>query len=385
MTAGDEKFRVALAHDYITQRGGAERVALMFARTFTDAPVTTLLYNPDSTYEEFRSVRIQTSAIDKLPRLRQNHRLALPLLAPAASRVRLDADVCLISSSGWAHGMQSTGHKVVYCHAPARWLYQESRYLGEANGRLQDRLKTFFARATLRLLKYYLKRWDRRAAHSATKYLANSTVTKDAIKDAYGIDAEVLPPPPGLQANGVREALNIEPGFLLCVSRLLPYKNLDVVLDAAGLDSTARVVIVGDGPEWDRLSRMASALDGRVTMLRRLSDAHMRWLYANCSALVAISYEDYGLTPLEAAMMGKPSIALRAGGYLDTVVEDLTGIFVDEPVAPALVAAMRHTRGRQWDSKKIRAHAEKFSEDAFATRLREIVRDLAQSAATRGL
>lgn len=385
MTAGDENFRVALAHDYITQRGGAERVALMFARTFTDAPVTTLLYNPDSTYEEFRSVRIQTSAIDKLPRLRQNHRLALPLLAPAASRVRLDADVCLISSSGWAHGMQSTGHKVVYCHAPARWLYQESRYLGEASGRLRDRLKIFFARAMLRLLKYYLKRWDRRAAHSATKYLANSTVTKDAIKDAYGIDAEVLPPPPGLQANGAREALNIEPGFLLCVSRLLPYKNLDVVLDAAGLDSTARVVIVGDGPEWDRLSRMASALDGRVTMLRRLSDAHMRWLYANCSALVAISYEDYGLTPLEAAMMGKPSIALRAGGYLDTVVEDLTGTFVDEPVAPALLAAMRHTRGRQWDSKKIRAHAEKFSEDAFATRLREIVRDLAQSAATRGL
>src|ERR671936_577759 len=123
--------RIALAHDYLTQRGGAERVVLSLVRAFPHAPLYTSFYEPAGTFPEFAPVDVRTSPLNLVAPLRRRHRLALPLLASAFSRVRIAADVAICSSSGWAHGAHVDGRKVVYCHAPARWLYQTSRYLGE--------------------------------------------------------------------------------------------------------------------------------------------------------------------------------------------------------------------------------------------------------------
>ena len=129
---------MAIAHDYLTQRGGAERVVLALLRAFPEATVHTLLYDPDGTFPEFRDARVVTSPLNRIGPLRRHHRLALPLLAPAASRMTIDADVTIVSTSGWAHGFDIRGRSVVYCHNPARWLYQTDEYLGDAVPRSPD-------------------------------------------------------------------------------------------------------------------------------------------------------------------------------------------------------------------------------------------------------
>ncbi|RXR26848.1 glycosyltransferase [Oerskovia turbata] len=380
---------VALAHDYATQRGGAERVALWLAEAFPGSPMYTTLYDPAGTFPEFSRLDLRTSALDRVGALRHHHRLALPLLAPAVSAQRVDADVLLASSTGWAHGYRGASRTVVYCHAPARWLYQRDRYLGGRDGASTgDRLRGGVAAAALTALSPALRGWDRRAAGRADVYLANSTVTQRAVREAYGIEAEILPPPPAmLPAGPEREVPGIEPGFLLCVARLLPYKNVDVLVEAARL-AGRHLVIVGDGPDRARLEGLAargrpvsgrwgtpSGAGGGTTLLGRVDDPELRWLYRSCSMLVAASYEDYGLSPLEAGAFGRPSVVLRDGGYLDTVVEGVTGAFFDAPEPDLVARAVQDASAVPWEDDVLTSHVETFALPRFVARLREVVEE----------
>ncbi len=352
--------RVAIVHDYLTQRGGAERVLLSMLRAFPDAEVHTSLYDPDGTYPEFARYDIRTGPLNRVALLRKNHRAALPLLAPAFSSTRIDADLVLCSSSGWAHGVRATGKKLVYCYSPARWLYQTERYLG---GRSLLRLP-------LAAISGLLKKWDARAAASADRYVTLSTAVQGRITDSYHRHAEILPPPPTLDTHGPQTPIaGVEPGYMLCVSRLLPYKNVGAVVQAfQALDQ--RLIVVGRGPMEAELAAMASP---NVTVLGRTDDAQLRWLYANSAGLIAASYEDYGLTPLEAASFGKPAAVLRWGGFLDTLHEGITGVYFDEPNAAQIADAVRELTARRWDEEKIIHHAEFFSEERFIARLRQVV------------
>jgi glycosyltransferase involved in cell wall biosynthesis len=362
--------RVAIAHDYLTQRGGAERVVLAMLKAFPGAPVYTSLYERDATFEEFRGVQVRTSFLNRLPPLRRNHRLALPLLAPAFSRLRVEADVTVCSSSGWAHGVHSLGRKVVYCHTPARWLYQPARYLGE---------RPRWAGIALRVLHRPLRRWDRAAARSADRYLANSTVVRERIRALYGLEAEVLPPPLALDPADTQHAIpGVEPGFFLCVSRLLPYKNVDVVASAFARLPSERLVVVGSGPDCDRIRRGAPS---NVMVLGRVEDDELRWLYANCFALVAASYEDFGLTPVEAAAFGKPSVVLRWGGFIDTVVDGVTGTFFDAAESESIARAVRLSSQEDWSVDALERHATAYSESRFVDRLRAIVGGVSEERA----
>ena len=365
--------RVAIAHDYLTQRGGAERVVLALHRAFPDATIHTTLYDPDGTYPEFRDARVVVSPLNRVAPLRRNHRAALPLLPYAVSRLPVDADVVVASSSGWAHGVPTSGRKLVYCHAPARWLYQAEAYLGGAANRSPR------GRA-LAALSGWLRRWDARAAASADRYLANSTVVRDRIAAAYGIAADVVPPPYGIDPAGPQQPVAAladwadartpgpsgRGGYLLVVSRLLPYKNVDVLVEAVrGLPE--RLVVVGAGPLEARLR--ATAPDN-VRIVTGLTDAELRWTYAHARTLLAPSLEDYGLTPLEAAAYGVPSLALRAGGYLDTIDEHVNGTFFAAATPDAVRAAIVGDRRSTWDADAIRGHASRFSEARFHDRIR---------------
>lgn len=294
--------------------------------------------------------------------------MALPFLAWASGRMRVDADVVVASSSGWAHGFPTSGRKIVYCHAPARWLYQGERYLG-ADPRRSPRGLALLA------LRRPLVRWDRRAALSADAYLANSHVVRDRIADAYGIDAPVLPPPFAVDARGARSPVpGIEDwsGYHLVVSRLLPYKNVDKIVEAfSGLPE--RLVVIGAGPLLETLR--ASAPEN-VAVVTELTDDQMRWAYAHSEALVAASHEDFGLTPLEAGSFGKPTLALHAGGYLDTIVPGVNGEFFEEPTTLAIQEAVIANRGCDWDRDAIMRHIVGFSPERFVARLRADVEEL---------
>jgi len=358
---------IAIAHDYLTQRGGAERVVLSMCEALDVRQVHTLLYEPSQTYPEFANIDVLTSPLNRLSSLRANHRRGLPLYAFASGRLRVDADVVLASSSGWAHGFPTDGRKIVYCYSPARWLYQGRDFLGDSAGRTE--------RLGLEAAGPLLRRWDARAAGSADAYLAISKVVQDRIWRTYGIESQVLGAPHSMDASADREAVELparlsENGFLLCVSRLLPYKNVDKVL-AGAAKAGMGLVVVGSGPARESLMRHHAG-EG-TAFLSGLTDAQMRYLYAECTAVVSASIEDYGLTPLEANAFGKPSITPRDGGFLDTVVEGLTGVHFAHR-EPALIAdAIAVCRKARWDSEGIRRHAEKYSEASFAARLRDVV------------
>lgn len=361
--------RVAIAHDYLTQRGGAERVVLAMSRAFPEAVIYTTLYHPEGTYPDFAAATIRTSWLNRFGVFRRDHRKALPLLAFAANSLRVDADIVVVSTSGWAHGFPTRGRRVVYCYSPARWLYQTETYLG---GKASRSLKG----VVLLALRPFLRRWDRKRARDAGNYLAISRVVQDRIRACYGMDSTVVPAPHSFDASRPLEPIGElagQDGYYLVVSRLLPYKNVTEVVEAFRQLPHHRLVIIGDGPLREAL---LAELPANVTLLRGLSDAQMRYAYRHCRAVIAPSIEDYGLTPLEGGVFGKPTLALRGGGYLDTIAEGVSGAFFDTPTAAAIAEAV-HADHDGWDAAAITAHVDQFSERQFIQRLRDEVARLA--------
>lgn len=366
--------RIAIAHDYLTQRGGAERVVLTLSRAFPEAEIHTLFYEPDQTYPEFQDKTIRTSPLNRIGTFRRDPRKALPLLASAASRMHIDADIVIASSSGWAHAFPTKGKKIIYCHSPARWLYLPEDYLGDAGWFDPKRI-------ALAALSPMLKRWDRRAAMTANTYLGNSSVVRRRIRRVYGIDAQTLFPPFSSDlVDGPRELIpelagwagedGAEGGHYLVVSRLQPYKHVDVVIDAFRELTDRRLLVIGKGPEKERLLANAPS---NVRLVEGLTDAQMRWGYANSRALVAASYEDFGLTPLEAGAFGVPTVALHAGGYLDTIEEGRNGTFFAEVTPQAVRSGIRALEEHApWDEAAVRDRVEKFTEQRFISALHQI-------------
>lgn len=354
--------RVAIVHDYLTQRGGAERVVLSMSKAFPGSPLYTSLYEPKATFPEFQNLDVHCLALNRVGLIRRNHRLGLPFLAWAFSHLKLSADVVICSSSGWAHGVKTEGRKVVYCYTPPRWLYQSQLYLRPTN---------IVGRIGLSVMRQRLVEWDLRAARSADLYLTLSTAVQTRIREVYGVHAAILPPPYAVDPLGSQSALSgIEQGYVLCVARLLPYKNVDAVIDAFRPIPTTRLIVVGRGPEASRLRVRAPS---NVRLVGGVDDDQLRWLYANAAGVVSASFEDYGLTPLEAAAFGKPAAVLRWGGFLDTVIETKTGVFFDRPTPAEIGNAITRLLAEKFDRRAILRHASNYSEEKFITRLRSMV------------
>ncbi|MGK7221900.1 glycosyltransferase [Kocuria flava] len=355
---------LVIAHDYLTQRGGAERVVLSMHRAFPEAPIYTTFYDADGTFPEFREARIITSAFNRLGFLRRNVRLALPLLPFISSLLNVPGKLVLVSSTGWAHGFRTKGKKIVYCHSPARWLYLSRQYIG---GPLWSSPKGWI----LAILRPFLIYWDQKAAATPVAYFSNSQVVAERIRNVYNRSAPVLHPPHSFDTSGTQVRIHNFPhqieseGFFLLVSRLLPYKNVQVIVEVFR-HFRGNLVIVGNGPLREEIQNNAPR---NVILRSDLSDSEMRWLYHHCVAVIAPSYEDFGITPLEGAAYGKPTIALRAGGYLDTIVEGVTGTFVNSVSAVEFLKAINGFETQSWHSASIRRHAETFAETVFHEKL----------------
>jgi len=347
--------KVALAHDYLTQHGGAERIALLMTRIFPDAPLYTSVYNAESTFDGFKDVDVHTSRLQKYRLIRQDPRLALLALPSAWRALRVqDADVVLASSTGWAHGIsvEKDTKKIVYCHNPPRWLYQLDEYVPNR-----------YVRGIVALTTPYLRRWDRSAAASADLYLVNSTTVATRVREAYGIEAEVLHPPVAVDVLAEQEPVpGISPGYWLTIARGRGYKNTQAVVDGTRSLSDGRLVIAGNSE--------AGGGERHVTRVGVVSDAQLLWLYANARGLVSVAQEDFGLTPLEANAFGTPVAVLRAGGFLDSTAEGMSGSFIEAPTADSVRDTLRTFP--DFSADLVRKHAATFSEEAFAGRLREI-------------
>jgi glycosyltransferase involved in cell wall biosynthesis len=362
-TLQHDRYTIAIAHDYLTTMGGAERVVLSMARTFPDAPLFTSLFEPLAVLPELADgLDVRPSPLNRVKLFRRNHRAAMPFLSATFKRIEIDADVVLCSTSGWAHGVTTTGRKIAYCYNPARWIYQRREYAPPR--------KPFWWATALAIHPYLLHR-DREAAASCQRYIAISTIVAERVQRAYGRDAEVLPPPTTFDPSGPQRAIpGLDSGFLMSVGRLVAHKNTDDLVRAFADLSDLQLVIVGDGPEYQRL---ASSIPSNVVMVGEVGDDRLRWLYANCAGLVSASREDYGLTPLEAASFGKPSVLLRFGGFLDTMVEEETALFFEEADSASIAATIRRAAKQEWNETTIRENAQRFSLPRFEDRLRTIV------------
>lgn len=365
---------IVLAHDYLTQRGGAERVAAVLAKGYPQAPIITSLYETAKTYPEFRDHRVVASPLNRFGVLRRHFRFALPLYGSAFewAPVPDETAVVICSTTGFAHGVGCgpQTRKLVYCHSPARFLYLVDDYLGGP----------WWSTPLgwgLMAMRPGLIWWDKRAARSADRYLCNSTVVAERIKQIYGIEATVVPPPSALSPTDPQTPIDdLPPGFFLLVSRLLPYKNVHVVLDAFARLPEQRLLIVGHGPLGETLRAGAPA---NAEFREDLDDAQLRWAYANCTALIAPSKEDFGLTPVEGFGFGKPTLALRAGGYLDTVVPGRTGYFFDQATAEAVVNAVHQVLESPLPIAPIIADAERFTPARFIAEIQRHVNELLDS------
>lgn len=350
---------IAVAHDYCTQTGGAERVALSLLGCFEQSTLVTAIIDTERTFRGFNNYTVSVSNLQRIGAFRRDPRLAFPLLAPAWSSLRAEgARAVVCSSSGWSHGIRTSREvpKVVYCHNPARWLYQPDDYFRDFSPS---------AAKMLGLANPALKLWDRRAADSADVYLANSSVVAARVRQAYGISARVIHPPSGLDAAGPREPVaGVEPGYLLTVGRGRGYKNTDVVARAVSRYGKLRLVVVGG---YDGVERLP-----HVTRVTGASDDQMRWLYANALAVVSLSHEDFGLTPVEGFGFGTPAVLLRRGGFLDSMIEGVTGVFADAVSEESLIEALERLPG-SCDEKAILGHAQTFSPRAFREAIRGVV------------
>jgi glycosyltransferase involved in cell wall biosynthesis len=348
---------VAIVHDYLNQPGGAERVVLAMSQIWPDAPIYTSLYRADSTFPGFGAADVRTTGLHWLP-IDSGFR-NLFALYPAAFRSfgPLHYDVVISSSSGWAHSVRTapdTFH-AVYCYTPARWLYG-----GEY-------LRADRRRQALRPFVGGMRRWDRLAAHRADLYIAISQEVRERIERQYHVRAPVVYPP--VDVDRFRPRPRGE--RLLVVSRLLPYKRVDAIVEVAtragiGLD------VVGNGPMLEELRRQAGPT---VEFHGRLDDDAVTELMQGCRALCVLAKEDFGITPVEANAAGKPVVALGAGGALETLVDGVTGAFFTSYEPEEILAAIHRCDRIDTTPDALAEAARRFSPRAFEASLLEALNE----------
>ncbi len=356
--------KVAIVHDYLNQAGGAERVVGTLHTMFPSAPIFTTILDRASLWDVLRDADIRTSWMQKLPLLKRHFKAYLLFYPGAIERFDLrEYDLVISSSSafGKAAITRPDACHICYCHTPMRFVWDYERYMEREQYGSP-------VRAVLVPVLRRFRAWDVKTSSRPNVYVANSTVVADRIRRFYGRESVIVPPPVAVQRfTPVKRADD----FYLIVSRLNPYKRVDLVVKAFN-DLGRPLVIIGDGPDRAVLERMAKA---NITFLGRLPDPEVADYYARCRALLFPGDEDFGIVPLEANAAGRPVIAFHAGGALDTVVDGKTGIFFSELTPECLSEAVLRAEATAWDSPAIRRHAEDFAEPRFRERFMRVVED----------
>lgn len=350
--------KVAIVHDWLNQVGGAESVLEVLKDLYPDAPIYTSIYWPRAMPERYREWDIRASWLNRLPFIKTHHQPFLPLYPLAFEATDLRGyDLVLSNKSAFCHGVITSPETVhiCYCLTPTRFLWDYHNYARH------EQINPV-ASALLSPVLRSLRLWDRAAADRVDHFVAISETVRQRIKKFYRRDATVIHPPVHV-ARFVLEDSHDD--YFLVVSRLIPYKRIDVAVQAFGLLGLP-LKIVGDGRDRTRLEAMAKP---NVEFLGRLPDRQVEQLLSRCRAFIFPGEEDFGIAPVEAQAAGRPVIAYAAGGALETVVEGVTGLFFREQTAESLAEAVAAFDEREFDSTVIRRHAHKFDRESFKSRL----------------
>lgn len=364
--------KVAIVCDWLTVNGGAEKVILAMHELFPSAPIYTSLYNSHKV-KGFENAKIHTSFLQKIPFAKNHHQFLLPLMPLAFESMNLDEfDIVLSSSHSCAKGIitkPKTLH-ICYCHTPMRYAWDNH------NEYISQYTMNFVAKKLGNRIMHHLRMWDRLAAERVDAYCTNSHFVKKRIQKYYRKTADVIHPPVDFDRFKIEKG---EKDYYLAIGRLTPYKKFSTIVDAFNTMGK-KLVIVGTGVEEKHLkSKAAKHLTGEknIIFLGHVSDADLPTIYANAKALIFPQVEDFGITPLESMASGRPVIAYKAGGVLETVKDGITGIFFKEQTSEGIIEAVHEFEKnyKDFSPERIREHAKKFSLPSFKSKLLEYIED----------
>tara|TARA_R110002096_G_scaffold310126_8_gene504717 strand:+ start:5740 stop:6939 length:1200 start_codon:yes stop_codon:yes gene_type:complete len=352
----------AIAHDFLIQMGGAENVVEVVAKEFSEAPIFTSATFGENLFPVFKTNRVHNTWMQRLPGMQKHHKKLFFLYPFAFKSLRLpENSLAWISSSSFSKWIpKPRGAKFVcYCHTPPRFFWNPDVYL-------ENEIGNPILRKMVRALMPIFRWSDRRQARKVDLFIANSKNVQQRIRDCYGRESVVIYPPVDVERFQVSDRTE---DFFLIVSRLVAYKRIDLAVEAFSRIGK-KLIIIGDGPDRARLESMAGPT---IEFLGRAPNETVTEKMATCRGFVFPGSEDFGITPVEAQACGKPVIAFRNGGALETVIDGETGVFFDEPDPDSLREAVLNFENTSWNRDTIRKNAERFSRDRFLTETCETI------------
>ena len=361
--------KVALIYDRVNKWGGAERVLLALHEIFPKADLFTAVYSPSKAKWAKVFPKVVPSFLQKIPFTKSNHEF-LGTFTPIAFEtfdfgeyelvisVTSEAAKGVLTRSGTVH--------ICYCLTPTRYLWSAHDYYFQKPP-AKFKFIPFFQQLSRPLVKY-LKAWDKIAAQRPDKMIAISTAVRDRIRKYYRREADIIFPPVDIEKFHPKSPS--EKGeFYLVVSRLIPYKRVDLAIKAFNVLGLP-LVIVGSGTEEGRLKKMAK---GNIKFVGELTDARLADYYRKCTGLIFPQEEDFGIVAVEAQAAGTPVIAYKKGGALDTVKDGQTGVFFERQTVGDLTKAVRKARKIKFDRETLFKNAQRFSKEIFKKRFSELI------------
>ncbi|EMR02982.1 glycosyltransferase family 4 protein [Cesiribacter andamanensis] len=363
--------KAALVHDWLITEGGAEKCVQSFLNVNPNFDLFSLI---DFFPEEYRQRMLQgkvatTSFIQKLPTAQANHRKFLPLFPLAVEQFDLSQyDLILSSSTSVSKGVLTHSNQlhICYCHSPMRYAWDlYYQYLQEAN--LTRGVKGWIAKYIL----HRMRTWDVISSNRVDHFIANSQYIAKRIKKVYKREATVIYPPVDVESFSLVEE---KEDFYLTASRMVPYKKIDLIVEAFSQLPDKRLIVIGDGPDMGKIRKKATK---NIELLGYQPFPVLKEYMQRARAFVFAAEEDFGIIPVEAQACGTPVIAYGKGGSLETVLASETGTFFYQQTAAAIVAAVHDFERKQvsFDPLKIRKHAEKFSSQRFESEIKQYVEE----------
>jgi len=373
---GSAKLRVAIVHDFLYTYAGAERVLEQILAVYPEADLFSLFdFLPADNREFIRNKPVKTSFIQRMPFARRKHRLYLPLMPLAIEQLDVsNYDLVISSSYLAAKGVITRPNQlhVCYCHTPVRFAWDmQGQYLSQ--GKMLRGVRSMIARSIL----HYIRNWDVRSANGVDVFVTNSRFVGQRVEKIYRRRSSVIYPPVDTSrftAHAHKE------DFYLTASRLVPYKRIDLIVEAFNRMPDKKLIIVGDGPEMEKLKAKAGP---NVRLLGQQSAERLRRYLQLARGFIFAAEEDFGIAPVEAQACGTPVLAFGRGGVLESVIAGKTGLFFAEQTPVSIINALAEFEKIAWDSAVIRRHAENFSTRHFRDQLRKLIEREWASFSTR--
>jgi UDP-N-acetylmuramyl pentapeptide phosphotransferase/UDP-N-acetylglucosamine-1-phosphate transferase/glycosyltransferase involved in cell wall biosynthesis len=359
--------RVAIVHDFLYTYAGAERVLEQLVSLFPQADIFSLFdFLPEKLRGFIRHKPVKTTFIQRMPMVRRKHRAFLPLMPLAIEQLDVSAyDVVISSSYMVAKGVMTRPDQlhICYCHTPVRYAWDMQNQCLAQSGLIHG-IKSVLARIVL----HYIRNWDVRSANGVDVFLTNSDFVGRRIQKVYRRKAITIYPPVDTEAYTLHDK---KEDFYVTASRLVPYKRIDLIVDAFRGLPDRRLLVIGEGPEMEKLLAKAGP---NVRLLGYQSPDHLRRYLQRARAFIFAAEEDFGIVPVEAQACGTPVIAFGRGGVTESVIHGQTGLLFNEQTVQSLTQAITDFETREWDPALIRKNAERFSVPQFRERFSRIVK-----------